>query len=154
MSNAITQAFAAQDRAMAVGNLAAIARDFLVPAPIFVRDRVLRAETVAEVLTFLKVYFKLVADEDSESISRKIVSMAPLPNSARLCVVECKYHDENGRILGSSMMRQWCRAFDNGMRIELTEFLSLPLGLQPEDLEVMYSELRQGLASPLAASEA
>ena len=92
----------------------------------------------------------MIADEGAASVSKKLVSMSPLPNSAGLCVIECKYFDDKGYVLGTSMVRQWCRALDIGMRIELTEFLSMPLGLEPEDMERAYSEVRLGINPPLA----
>ncbi len=153
MSKVITQSFEAQIRAIAVGDFAAIARDYGVPAPIFLRDRVLRAETAADVLAFIKVFYKMIADEGAAKISKTVVSMTPLPNSARLCVVECKYFDDKGFVLGTSRSRHWCRALDIGMRIELTEILSMPLGLEPEDIEGMYAEVRHGLMPPLAAPQ-
>lgn len=153
MSYVITRAFEAQERAIAVGDFAAISRDYCIPAPIFLRDRVLRAETDAEMLSFIKVFFKMIADEGADSISRRLINTTPLPNLAHLCVVECKYHDDKGYVLGSSMYRQWCRATDIGMRIELTEFLSMPLGLEPGDVELMYFEVLQELTPPLAAPQ-
>jgi hypothetical protein len=150
MSYVITQAFEAQKITMEAGDFAAIARDYAVPAPIFIRDRVLRAETAAEMLTFIKIFFKLAADQGAASMSKNLIGMTPLPNSSHLCMIECKFLDDKGYVLGSNILRQWCRAFDNGMRIELTEFLSMPLGLEPDDIEVMYSEVRRGINPPLA----
>ena len=95
----------------------------------------------------------LIADEGAANITKTVVSMTPLPNSARLCVVECKYFDDKGFVLGTSRSRHWCRALDIGMRIELTEILSMPLGLEPEDIEGMYAEVRHGLMPPLAAPQ-
>ena len=68
--------------------------------------------------------------------------MTQLPNSARLYIVERKYFDDNGCVLGASIMRQWCRALDIGLRIESTELFSMPLGIEPEDLEHMFSKMR------------
>ncbi len=151
MSYVITQAFEAQKKAMEAGDFAAIAGEYSIPAPIFIRDRVLRAETEAEMLTFIKIFFKLAADQGAASMSKNLIGITPLPNSASLCMIECKFLDDKGYVLGSNMLRQWCRALDIGMRIELTEFMSMPLGLEPDDIEVMYSEVRRGINPPLAA---
>lgn len=151
MSQAVSRAFEAQARAIKAGDYAAIARDYLVPAPIFLFDRVLRAETPAEVLTFLKLYFKVIAEGGTKQVSKELIDMSPLPNAARLCTVECNYLDENGRVLGSTKLRQWCREIETGVQIELTEVLSLPFGLGAEDVSEMYAYARKGAASTLAA---
>jgi len=153
MSQAVSRAFEAQTHAIEAGDFAAIAKDYLVPAPIFLFDCVLRAETPAEVLTFLKLFFKLIAEGGTKQVSKELIGMSPLPNSARLCTVKCNYFDENGRVLGSTKLRQWCRENENGMQIELTEVLSLPFGLEAEDISKMYANARKGAAYPLAARQ-
>ena len=150
MSQVVSRAFEAQAHAAKAGNFAAIARDYLIPAPIFLFDRVLRAETPAEVLTFLKLFFKVIAEGGTKQVSKELIDMSPLPNSARLCIVQCNYLDENGRVLGSTKLRQWCREIETGMQIELTEVLSLPFGLEAQDILEMYAYARKGAASTLA----
>ena len=150
MSQAVSRAFEAQARAIKAGDYVAIARDYLIPAPILIFDRVLRAETPAEMLTFLKLYFNVIAEGGTRQVSKELIEMSPLPNFARLCTVQCNYLDENGRVLGTTKLRQWCRETETGMQIELTEVLSLPIGLVAEDISKMYAYARKGAASTLA----
>jgi len=72
MSMSIAQGIEAQRRAIAVGDFAAVARDYGDPAPIFVRDRDIRAETAAKMLTFIKVFYKMIADEGAASVSKRL----------------------------------------------------------------------------------
>ena len=131
--SAIQSMFARHGSAFSEDKATDICRSFTLPATIFVRDRILRCETESELATCISQYRARLVQEGMHSVSKRLVNLTPLRNGSHLAVLENRYFDARCVQIGASLARHWCRSTAEGPRIELVEYLQLPMGLVPDD---------------------